>query len=87
MQAMSRSVLPMLLLVAMSGPVFALDQSAIEDTACLKACDANQEHCLSPDPRSVSRNYSLAGHASPAKMKPTPGVGIRHAIAGWERTK
>jgi hypothetical protein len=84
---MSRCIFPLLLLIAMSAPVFALDQSAIEDTDCLKACDANQEHCLSPDPRSVSRNYSLAGHTSPAKMKPTPGVGIRHAVAGWEGKK
>src|SRR5438309_942583 len=35
----------MLLLTACAGPAAAMDQSAVEETNCLMACDANQENC------------------------------------------
>jgi hypothetical protein len=34
------------LLVASANPAVAMDQSAVEETNCLMACDANQENCL-----------------------------------------
>ncbi len=34
------------LLVASANPAAAMDQSAVEETNCLMACDANQENCL-----------------------------------------
>ena len=43
---MSRSVVPVILLLAsIGGPAAAMDQSAMEETNCLMACDANQENC------------------------------------------
>ena len=66
--------LAFLLLYASSGAASAMDQSAIEETNCLMACDANQEHCASTPhvtaPRNYSRNYSVAAHVSPLKIKP-----------------
>jgi hypothetical protein len=66
--------LAFLLLASIGGPASAMDQSAIEETNCLMACDANQEHCASPPhvtaPRNDSRNYSVAAHVSPLKIKP-----------------
>ena len=43
---MLRSVIPVILLLAsVGGQAAAMDQSAIEETNCLMACDANQENC------------------------------------------
>lgn len=56
--------LALLLLSASTGAAFALDPSATEETNCLMACDANQEHCASAPHAAVSkdhsRNYSVA---------------------------
>ena len=46
-----------LLLCAWIGPAAAMDPSAMEETNCLMACDANQENCL-------------AGHGSSGKFRP-----------------
>jgi hypothetical protein len=43
------------LLAAAAGPAAAMDQSAMEETNCLMACDANQENC------------GAAGHTSTGK--------------------
>lgn len=59
-----------LLLASTGGPASAMDQSAIEETNCLMACDANQEHCASTPHVTASRNYSVAAHVSPLKIKP-----------------
>ena len=59
-----------LLLCASAGAASAMDQSAIEETNCLMACDANQEHCASTPHVSAPRNYSVAAHVSPLKIKP-----------------
>jgi hypothetical protein len=65
--------LVVLLLVASSGAVFAMDPSATEETNCLMACDANQEHCASiprvTAPKNYSSNYSVAAHLPPPKVK------------------
>ena len=47
MQILSRGLgLVLLLLLASSEPVLAMDQSAVEETNCLAACDANAENCM-----------------------------------------
>jgi hypothetical protein len=48
-----------LLLIASTGPAAAMDQSAMEETNCLMACDANQENC------------GAGGHASAGKQRST----------------
>ena len=45
MQVILRSLSLTFLLVASTGSVSAMDPSAMEETNCLMACDANQEHC------------------------------------------
>jgi hypothetical protein len=62
--------LVLLLLYASSGAASAMDQSATEETNCLMACDANQEHCASTPHVTAPRNYSVAVHVSPLKIKP-----------------
>jgi hypothetical protein len=66
--------LVVLLLCASAGAASAMDQSATEETNCLMACDANQEHCASTArvmaPSSNSRNYSVAARLPSEKIKP-----------------
>ena len=50
------------LLVAAAGPAAAMDQSAMEETNCLMACDANQQNC------------GATGHISAGKHR-LPGQG------------
>lgn len=53
--------LALLLLSASAGAASAMDPSATEETNCLMACDANQEHCASaPHVTAAPRNYSVA---------------------------
>jgi hypothetical protein len=56
--------LVVLLLCASASAASAMDQSAMEETNCLMACDANQEHCASTPhvtaPKNHSSNYSTA---------------------------
>ncbi|SDK11546.1 MULTISPECIES: hypothetical protein [Bradyrhizobium] len=59
-----------LLLCASSGAASAMDPSATEETNCLMACDANQEHCASTPHVAVPKNYSVAAHAPSVKIKP-----------------
>src|SRR6516165_7345093 len=56
-------------LVALAGPASATDQSAMEETNCLMACDANQQNCQATRQVSTERNYSFAQHSPPSKMK------------------
>ena len=44
-----------LLLLASVSSAPAMDQSAIEETNCLMACDANQEHCQSSGPAATRK--------------------------------
>jgi len=69
------------LLLASAGSASAMDQSAVEDTNCLMACDANQEHCVATG-RPAQKNYSPAGYASVAKLKASPLVTSRRPIEG-----
>lgn len=72
--------LVLLLLSVSSGAVSAMDQSAMEETNCLMACDANQEHCASTAHVTAPRNYLVAAHGSSPKIKPL--VSSRRAIEG-----
>ena len=58
------SVVPVVLLLAsIGGQAAAMDQSAMEETNCLMACDANQENCGAGQ---VSQNKSHSLAANPA---------------------
>ncbi len=46
MQAMLRGLGLTLLLTASAASALAMDQSAMEETNCLTACDANSENCI-----------------------------------------
>jgi hypothetical protein len=46
------------LLFASASPALAMDPSAMEETNCLMACDANQEHCAGSPQVSARRNYT-----------------------------
>jgi hypothetical protein len=52
---MWRGVGAIVFLLALPGPASAIDQSGMEDTNCLMACDANGEHCRSNAPLSARR--------------------------------
>ena len=59
MQAMLRGLGLTLLLMASAGPALAMDQSAMEETNCLAACDANSENCMATG-ASAHKPYSSA---------------------------
>jgi hypothetical protein len=68
---MLRSVVPVfLLLVSIGWPAAAMDQSAMEETNCLMACDANQENCGAGQAR-FRTNRPVAAHRE-AKASPVP---------------
>jgi hypothetical protein len=70
---MLRSVVPVfLLLVSIGWPAAAMDQSAMEETNCLMACDANQENCGAGQAR-FRTNRPVAAHRE-AKASPVPGL-------------
>ena len=74
---MLRSVAPVFLLLAsISAPASAMDPSAMEETNCLMACDANQEHCGAGQ-APLHRNRSVAAHLSQPEMKASPVPGLR----------
>jgi hypothetical protein len=77
MGTMPRSVIPIILLLAsVGGPAAAMDPSAMEETNCLMACDANQEHCGAGQ-TPLNRNRSVAAHLSQPEMKASPIPGLR----------
>lgn len=67
-----------LVLLALPPSASAVDQSGMEDTNCLMACDANGEHCRGNAPLSVRRIDPRADM--------TPGHGIKApSTAGFAR--
>lgn len=73
---MLRSVVPViLLLVSVGGPAAAMDPSAMEETNCLMACDANQEHCGAGQ-AFLNSNRFVAAHLSQPEMKASPITGL-----------
>jgi hypothetical protein len=74
---MMRSVASVFLLLAsISAPASAMDPSAMEETNCLMACDANQEHCGAGQ-ASLNRNRSFDAHLSQRQMKASSVAGLR----------
>ena len=74
---MLRSVVPVFLLLAsIGGQAAAMDQSAMEETNCLMACDANQENCGAGQAL-LKTNRSVAAHLSHREMKASPAPGLR----------
>ena len=59
------------LLFASASPASAMDPSAMEETNCLMACDANQEHCAGSPQVSARRNYAQVRIAPSASSKPS----------------
>jgi hypothetical protein len=57
-----------------------MDPSAQEETNCLMACDANQEHCASTPHVTAPKNYSVAAHVPSVKIKPL--ISSRRPIEG-----
>jgi hypothetical protein len=58
-------------LLAATGSALAMDQSAMEETNCLMACDANQQNCHAPGSASVRQNQSRAGYSAPQSARQT----------------
>jgi len=82
---MLRSVVPVFLLLAsIGGQAAAMDQSAMEETNCLMACDANQEHCGAGQV-SQNKSHSLAAYPSPRKANSSP-VPASHRLTGLSTT-
>jgi len=82
---MLRSVVPIILLLAsVGGPAAAMDQSAMEETNCLMACDANQENCGAGQ-APFRTNRSIAVHLSHREMKASPAPCLRRT-AGTSAT-
>jgi hypothetical protein len=71
-----------LLLASIGGPAAAMDPSAMEETNCLMACDANQEHCGAGQ-APLNRNRSVAAHLSQPEMKASPIPGLRRTTGPW----
>jgi hypothetical protein len=76
-----------LLLASIATPASAMDQSAMEETNCLMACDANQENCGAG--QLIRKNHSDAGLSSHREIKSSPPIGARGPAgvsAAYERT-
>jgi hypothetical protein len=77
---MRRSVVPVVLLLASIGQAAAMDQSAMEETNCLMACDANQENCGAGQV-SQNKGHSFAANPSQRKTNASP-VPASHRLTG-----
>jgi hypothetical protein len=81
---MRRSVVPVVLLLASIGQAAAMDQSAMEETNCLMACDANQENCGAGQV-SPNKGHSFAANPSQRKTNASP-VPASHRLTGLSTT-
>ena len=82
---MLRSAISIILLLAPTGgPAAAMDQSAMEETNCLMACDANQENCGAGQV-SPNKSHSLAAYSSQRKTNSSPVPGS-HRTTGLSTT-
>jgi hypothetical protein len=76
---MLRRIAPIILLFASIGaPASAMDPSAMEETNCLMACDANQENCGAG--QASGRNRSLAAYPPHRETKASPVPGAHRTI-------
>ena len=79
-----RRIAPTFLLFAsIIAPASAMDQSAMEETNCLMACDANQENCGAG--QASNRNHSLAAYPLHRETKASPVRGA-HRTTGLAAT-
>ena len=69
------------LLFASASPALAMDPSAMEETNCLMACDANQQNCHAPGSVSVRQNQSRAESSSPRGARPTTKMSAAYQAA------
>lgn len=67
------------LVTALAGSASAMDQSAIEETNCLMACDANQQNCHAPGAVSVRKLQSSAEYSSPRGARQTTKMSAAYA--------
>jgi hypothetical protein len=81
---MLRSVIPVFLLLASICQAAAMDQSAMEETNCLMACDANQENCGAGQV-SPNKSHSLAASPLQRKTNSSP-VPASHRLTGLSTT-
>ena len=72
MQTRARGTFSIVLLLALTGSAYAMDQSAIEETNCLRACDANQERCMSAERIAAPRNSARREYSSIPEVKSSP---------------
>ena len=56
------------LLVAAAGPAAAMDQSAVEETNCLMACDANQQNCGAGHTSAGKHHLPMQGASGEARL-------------------
>ena len=78
---MLRRIAPIILLFASIGaPASAMDPSAMEETNCLMACDANQENCGAGQV-SQNKGHSFAANPSQRKTNSSP-VPASHRLTG-----
>ena len=76
-----------LLLVSIVAPASGMDQSAMEETNCLMACDANQENCGAG--QFSRQNHSDAGLSSRREKKSSPVInahGPARVSAAYDKT-
>ena len=66
-------------LLASAGSASAMDPSAMEETNCLMACDANQQNCHAPG--SVSLRQSRAEYSSPRGARQTTKMSAAYEAA------
>ena len=70
-----------LFLLAATGSASAMDQSAMEETNCLMACDANQQNCHAPGSASVRQNQSRAETSSLRGARPATKMSAAYQAA------
>lgn len=68
-------------LLASAGLASAMDQSAMEETNCLMACDANQQNCQAPGSASLRQNHSRSETSSPRATRPTTKMSAAYEAA------
>ena len=68
-------------LLASASSASAMDQSAMEETNCLMACDANQQNCHPLGSASVRQNQSRAETSSPRGARQTTKMSAAYEAA------
>jgi hypothetical protein len=72
--------LSLVVLIA-AGSASAMDQSAMEETNCLMACDANQANCHALGAAPVRQNHSRAEYSSPQRVRQSTKMSAAYEAA------